>query len=326
MTKSVAASGSTGSGRLARAGAGRGARSRLVGAGGETEAAGAPPGALSVSRCGMVAFAGRPNAGKSTLLNCIVGQKASIVSNKPQTTRSESRAVVTHRDAQIVFVDTPGIHKPRTEFGRRLNAIARESLHAADVNCLVVDASAPLGSGDAFIACALRADSVFVLTKTDSVRPHVLLRQLAAAGELEFEAYFPVSGLTGEGVDALVDHLAARLPQSPPLYPADIVRDVPERVWIAELVREQLLAMTRDELHHCITTRVTDWERPLIRCEIIVQRESQKGIVIGRRGRVLKEVGSAVRASLPAGAHLELVVRVDKHWQRHSLADTAPPG
>lgn len=270
-------------------------------------------------RCGIVGLAGRPNAGKSTLVNRIVGQKVSIVSDKPQTTRAEVRGVLTRPGAQMVLVDTPGIHKPRNALGRRMNATASEALHDIDVTCLVIDASAPYGRGDAFIARSLPADSVVVVTKSDLVGPGVMLKQLAALAELDFEAYFPVSGLTGQGVEALVEHLVARLPCGPPLYPAGTVSDAPEAFWVAELVRERLLEAARDELPHSIATRVTDWDWPLVRCEIIVERPSQKAIVIGRRGAQLKAVGTAVRAQLPEGAYLQLAVRVDKNWQRRAV-------
>ena len=266
-------------------------------------------------RCGIVGLAGRPNAGKSTLINRIVGHKVSIVSDKPQTTRAELRGVLTRGDAQLVLVDTPGIHKPRTAFGRRMNATASEALHDIDVACLVIDATAPFGRGDAFIAESLPADSVVVVTKSDLVGPGMMLEQLAALGELDFEAYFPVSGRTGEGVDALVEHLVARLPEGPALYPPGTVSDASEAFRVAELVRERLLRATRDELPHSINTRVTEWDLPLIRCEIVVERPSQKAIVIGKGGSMLKAVGTAVRPQLPEGAFLDLAVKVDKKWQ-----------
>ena len=266
----------------------------------------------------MVGLAGRPNAGKSTLANRIVGQKVSIVSAKPQTTRVDVRGVLTRGDAQMILVDTPGIHKPRNALGRRMNAAASQALHHADVTCLVIDASAPYGRGDAFIARSLPTDAVVVVTKSDLVGPGVMVKQLAALGELDFEAYFPVSGRTGEGIEALVEHLVARLPDGPPLYPAGTVSDAPEAFWVAELVRERLLESARDELPHAIATRVTDWDWPLIRCEIVVERPSQKAIVIGRGGSRLKAVGTAVRAQLPEGAYLHLAVRVDKNWQRRA--------
>ncbi len=271
-------------------------------------------------RCGFVTLAGRPNSGKSTLINRIIGQKVSIISSKPQTTRTPVRGVLTRPDAQIVFVDTPGIHKPQTAHGRSLNAVASEALHDADVTCLVIDASAPFGRGDAFIARSLPPDSVVVVTKSDLVGPSAMLKQLAAAAELDFEAYFPVSGRTGEGVDALVDHLVERLPAGPALYEPGTVSDRSEAFWVAELVREELLKSTRQELPHSIATRVTDYEWPLIRCEVLVERKSQKAIVIGKGGSTLRSVGTAVRAQLPDGAYLQLAVRVDKNWQRRAQA------
>lgn len=271
-------------------------------------------------RCGIVAVAGRPNSGKSTLINRIVGRKVSIISDKPQTTRMPVRGVMTRPDAQVVLVDTPGIHKPRTAHGRSLNAAASESLHGTDVVCLVIDASAPYGRGDAFIAQSLPPDSVVVVTKSDIVGPEVMLKQLAATAELDFEAYFPVSGRTGEGVDALIDHLVGRMPEGPALYPPGTVSDSSEAFWVAELVREELLKSTRQELPHSIATRVTDYEWPLIRCEVVVERPSQKAIVIGKGGATLKSVGTAVRSQLPDGAYLQLAVRVDKNWQRRPHA------
>ena len=267
-------------------------------------------------RGGIVGLAGRPNAGKSTLINRIVGQKVSIVSSNPQTTRIELRGVLTRPDAQMVLVDTPGIHKPRTAFGRRMNAAASEALHNTDLTCLVIDASAPYGRGDAYIAQSLPTSSVVVVTKSDLVGPQAMLAQLAAVGELDFEAYFPVSGRTGKGVEALVEHLVARLPEGPALYPPDTVSDASEAFRVAELVRERLLAMARHELPHSIATRVTEWDWPLIRCEIIVERPSQKAIVIGKGGSILKAVGTEVRSQLPEGAYLQLAVRVNKNWQR----------
>lgn len=268
-------------------------------------------------RAGFVTLVGRPNAGKSTLLNRILGQKVSIVSDKPQTTRTQVRGVLTRSDVQLVFVDTPGIHRPRTALGSRLNAAATQATSGVDVVCLVLDATAPFGKGDAFIAQSLPPDAMVIVTKSDLASSQQMMAQLAASSELDFDAYFPVSGATGEGVDVLVQELVKRMPESPALYPADMITDVPDAFWVAELVREQLLAVTRDELPHSIATRVTEWEWPRIRCEIIVERESQKGMVIGKGGAVLKAVGTAVRSQLPDGAFIELFVKVDKNWQRH---------
>jgi GTP-binding protein Era len=267
-------------------------------------------------RSGFVTLVGRPNVGKSTLLNRIVGQKVSIVSDKPQTTRTQVRGVLTRPDVQLVFVDTPGIHKPVTALGAHLNESAHDALADVDVVCLVVDATAPFGSGDRYVAARVPRSAVLVLNKVDRASKAQVLRQLAATAELELEAYFPVSARTGEGVAALVDHLAARLPEGPSWFPEGVVTDTPEAFRVAELVREQLLHQFQEELPYSIATRVTEWEWPRIRCEILVERESQKGMVIGKGGSVLKATGSAVRTQLPPGAYLELVVKVDKDWQR----------
>ena len=271
-------------------------------------------------RSGFVTFVGRPNVGKSTLLNGILGEKVSIVSDKVQTTRSQVRGVLHRPDAQVVFVDTPGIHKPRTPLGSRLNKRAAEATAGVDVTCLIVDATMPIGPGDRFVAGRVPPDGVLVVNKCDIAAPEAVLRQLDRAAGFDLEAYFPVSARTGEGVPALVEHLAGRLPEGPPLYPADMVTDQPDAFWVAELVREQLLAVTHDEVPHSIATRVTELDWPYIRCEILVERSSQKGIVIGHRGETLKAVGIAVRSQLRDGAYLDLHVKVDKDWQRRPAA------
>ncbi len=271
-------------------------------------------------RSGFVTLAGRPNVGKSTLVNTILGHKVAIVSDKPQTTRHRIQGVLNRPNAQVVFVDTPGIHKPRTALGERLNEAAESGLRDVDVVVVVIDATAPLGPGDRWVADLAPRDAVLVVNKIDAAGRGQVVAQLAAAAELDMSEYFPVSARTGEGVDALVDHLVARMPEGPRYYPEGMVTDVPEAFWVAELVREQLLAVTREELPHSIATQVTEWEWPRVRCEILVERESQKGIVIGHRGQVLKQVGTAVRRQMPEGAHLELHVRVDKDWQRRSQA------
>ena len=267
-------------------------------------------------RSGFATLVGRPNVGKSTLLNHIVGTKVTIVSDKPQTTRTQVRGVLNRPDAQIVFVDTPGLHKPKTELGHRLNQTATTAAQDVDVVCVVLDASKQIGSGDRFVADRAPADAVVVLNKIDKVGKGRLLEQLAVASAFEKSEYVPVSARTGEGVGELVDAILARMPEGPQYFPDDMVTDVPEAFWVAELVREQLLAAVHDELPHSIACRVTEWEWPRIRCEILVERESQKGIVIGRGGSVLKQVGTAVRSALPPGAFLELHVTVDKDWQR----------
>lgn len=271
-------------------------------------------------RSGFVTIVGRPNVGKSTLLNRILGQKVTIVSDKPQTTRTEVRGVLTRPDSQIVFVDTPGIHKPRTLLGERLNDTATGAIGDVDAVCLVIDATAPLGPGDKWVAARCPKDAIVVVNKVDIAAPEQVVDQLTKAATLDFSEYFPVSAATGDGVAGLVEHLIARMPEGPQYYPDDMVTDVPEAFWVAELVREQLLAVTREELPHSIATRVTEWEWPRIRVEILVERDSQKGIVIGKKGSVLKEVGTRVREQLPPGAFIELFVKVDKDWQRRPKA------
>jgi GTP-binding protein Era len=271
-------------------------------------------------RSGFVSLVGRPNVGKSTLLNRILERKVSIVSDKPQTTRHQVRGVLTRDDAQIVFVDTPGIHKPRTLMGERLNDTALDTIGDVDVVVLLVDATAPVGTGDQWVAARAPDDAVVVVNKVDLVARDVVLQQLVGAAELGRSDCFAVSATTGQGVDELIEHLVERLPPGPRWYPDDMVTDVEEAFWVAELVREQLLAVTRRELPHSIATRTTEWEWPRIRVEILVERESQKPIVIGKNGSVLKQVGTAVRRQLPEGAYVELFVRVDKDWQRRPAA------
>ncbi|HEX2038167.1 MAG TPA: GTPase Era [Acidimicrobiales bacterium] len=271
-------------------------------------------------RSGFATLVGRPNVGKSTLLNRILGTKVSIVSDKPQTTRTQVRGVLNRADAQVVFVDTPGIHKPRTLLGERLNDTAVDALGDVDVVVFVIDATQPMGRGDRWVAARVPKSAVCVVNKVDAAAKADVLRQLAAAAELDLAEYFPVSATTGEGVDELVDAIVGRLPEGPRYYPEDTVTDVPEAFWVAELVREQLLAVTREEVPHSIAARVTEWEWPRIRVEILVERESQKGIVIGKGGAVLKEVGIRVREQLPEGAYIELFVKVDKDWQSRPKA------
>jgi GTP-binding protein Era len=275
-------------------------------------------------RSGFATLAGRPNVGKSTLLNRILGQKVSITSPVAQTTRNPVRGVLTRPDAQVVFVDTPGVHKPRTLLGSRLNEAAGEALSGVDLTLLVLDATAPVGKGDQYVAGLaglVPASTICVVNKIDAAPRRAVLEQLQAASGLgDYLEYFPVSARTGEGVAELVEAVVERMPEGPRLYPEDMVTDVPEAFWVAELVREQLLAVTRDEVPHSIACRVTEWDWPRIRCEILVERDSQKGIVIGRGGEVLKQVGIRVREQLPPGVFLELFVKVDRNWQSRPKA------
>ncbi len=296
-------------------------------------------------RSGFVAVVGRPNVGKSTLVNTMVGTKISITSVRPNTTRHRILGVLhdAAADAQVVFVDTPGIHRPRSKLGSRLNDTATGALADVDVIMALVDATAAVGPGDRTVlersvrqvtaggpgADTDRADGepappalVVVINKIDRVPTGRVLERLteaqaavAALDEGVKAEYFPVSARTGQGVADLVAHVVGRLDEGPPYFPDDVVTDTPEALWVAELVREQLLAKTREELPHAITCRVTEWEWPHIRVEIVVERDSQKAIVIGHRGEVLKAVGTAVRQNLPEGAYLDLHVKVERRWQ-----------
>jgi GTP-binding protein Era len=270
-------------------------------------------------RSGFISLVGRPNVGKSTLVNRILKEKVSITSPTPNTTRTRVRGILNGADYQAVFVDTPGIHKPRSALGSRLNETATESLRDVDVCALVVDATASIGPGDRFVASQLPPDAVVVVNKIDAATEQAVLAQLRRAEQelgLARAQYFPVSARTGAGVAELLDHLVARLPEGPAYYPAGMVRDTPDEVFVAELVREQLLRHAREELPHSIACQVTEWEGPYIRCEILVERPSQKAIVIGRNGSVLKAAGSAARRCLPPGTYLDLHVRVERDWQR----------
>lgn len=270
-----------------------------------------------IVRSGFVTFVGRPNVGKSTLLNAICGKKVSIVSNKPQTTRTRVRGIHHSREGQIVFVDTPGLHKPVTALGERVNATALDSVNDVEVVCLLIDATKPFGKGDQWVADRIDIANAFVVVnKTDKASKEQLLSQLSAVSALNAAEYFPVSAKTGEGVPQLLAALMAKMPEGPAYYPEEMVSDTEEALWVAELVREQLLAVLKDELPYSVATRITEWEWPRVRCEILVERESQKGMVIGKGGELLKTVGTNVRAQMPPGAYIELHVVVDKDWQQ----------
>jgi GTPase len=292
-----------------------------------------------------VTLVGRPNVGKSTLLNQLVGSKVAIVSDRPQTTRTAIRGVRTTPDDQIVFVDTPGIHKPRTPLGERTNERAVATLGEVDVVCLVVEADAPIGAGDRFVAGLVHqvpTPKLLVVNKIDRAGKPAIVEHLAiAARDLgDFDAYLPLSARTGDGIAALLGEIESRLPEGPRYYPEGTVTDQPETFVAAELVREKLLAIARDELPHSISVSVEELEdipdagavaeaddRDAIlrlRADISVERDSQKGIVIGRGGRVLKDAGTAARQELEAllgvRVYLETRVRVERDWQRRAHA------
>jgi GTP-binding protein Era len=281
-------------------------------------------------RSGVVAVVGRPNVGKSTLVNALVGTKVAIVSDKPQTTRRDIRAIRTTDDVQIVFTDTPGFHKPRTALGVRLNDLVSDAVAGVDVVVQVVDAAAGVGRGDAYVyerqvASAGTAGRVCAVNKIDRVRHHGLVPQLAAAGALgDWDEVVPVSAADGIGVDTLLTLLEARMPKGPALFPGGEVTDQPIEVRIAELVREQALAVTREEVPHSVAVVVDEIEREdgLVRiyASVVVERESQKGILIGKGGQTLKSIGSEARGQIEhlvgERVFLDLRVKVMKEWQR----------
>jgi len=273
-------------------------------------------------RSGFVAVVGRPNVGKSTLVNAIVGTKVTITSPRPGTTRRAVRGILHRPDLQAVFVDTPGLHKPRTVLGERLNEHVGSALEDVDVVVAVIDASAKIGPGDRrVLASSLAgrdpASVLVVVNKTDVGSRHQVMERLIEANVVAAESeIFPLSAATGKGVDQLVDAVTSRLPEGPPYFPEGTQREMEESFWVAELVREALLTKAEDELPYSIACRVTEWDFPYIKVEILVERDSQKGIVIGVGGANLKEVGTLVRKSLPEGAYLELLVSVEKRWQQ----------
>jgi GTPase len=282
-------------------------------------------------KAGLVALVGRPNVGKSTLLNALLGQKLAIMSDKPQTTRSVVRGVLHRPEGQAVLVDTPGLHKPRTLLGERLNDLVRGTLAEVDLVCVLVDAVAGVGSGDRFLAdevAKVATPALCVVNKLDAAPRPKMAAALQAASDLgDWAEVVPVSARTGEQLDLLVELLFRHLPEGRPLYPEGHLTDEPEQHLVAELIREQALALVRDELPHSVAVLVDevgpDPDREdllVIRATLFVERPSQKPIVLGRRGAVLREIGTRARAELEAllGAHvfLDLHVKVAKEWQR----------
>ena len=284
-------------------------------------------------RSGFACFVGRPNAGKSTLTNALVGGKVAITSSRPQTTRHAIRGILNRPDAQLVVVDTPGLHKPRTLLGRRLNDVVRETWAEVDVIGFCVPADAPVGRGDEFIAGELRTVArrtpiIGVVTKTDLAPPPVVAQRLAQLADLmDCAEIVPCSAVDGFQVRTVADLLVARLPEGPPLYPDGELTDEPETTLVAELVREAALEGVRDELPHSLAVLVEEMiphegrdDMLDVHAIIYVERQSQKGIVIGKGGARLKEVGSTARRQietlLGTKIYLDLHVSVAKDWQR----------
>jgi GTPase len=289
-----------------------------------------------MTRAGFVGLAGRPNVGKSTLVNAIVGAKVAIVSDRPQTTRRAIRGIATDRPAgwQMILVDLPGVQRPRDALTQRMQRRVERELAGADAALLVVDGHQGVGPGDRFIAKALLGAKqgtpvVCVVNKCDRLRRSQTAAALAAAAELEaVDELFPVSAHTGEGLEPLVLHLASLLPEGPFAYPPEDRSDLPSEVHLAELVREQVLRRTREEVPHAVEVVVEEVKRREdaepslveVRAQIWVETQSQKGILVGKGGRMVREIGTAARKELESdlGAHvfLDLQVKVREHWRR----------
>jgi GTP-binding protein Era len=281
-------------------------------------------------RSGFVAIVGRPNAGKSTLVNALVGRKVAIVSPRPQTTRNRIQGIVNRDDAQIVLIDTPGIHQPQNVLSRQMMDEAQHALEGVDVLSLIVDAAVDFGAGDEFSLEWVRrfhGPTFLLLNKVDRVRKQLLLPLIERYAALyDFVEVFPISALTGEGCTALVDSWLARLPESPPYFPPDQFTDQPERFLAAELIREKAIVATREEVPHAIAVLVDSFEEKKelvkIRATLYVEREGQKGILIGKRGETMKKIGTQARREIESilGTHvfLELFVKVQPNWRQNS--------
>lgn len=280
-------------------------------------------------KSGFVSIIGRPNVGKSTFLNRVIGQKIAIMSDKPQTTRNKIQGVYTTDDAQIIFIDTPGIHKPKHKLGDFMMKVAQNALKEVDLILFMINAEEGFGRGDAFIIERLKEVNTpvfLVVNKIDQVHPDELLPLIDHYKSLyPFAEIVPISALQGNNVETLIEQIKKYLPEGPQYYPADQVTDHPERFIIAELIREKALHLTREEVPHSIAVVIDTIERRedshtvYVGATIIVERDSQKGIIIGKQGRMLKEIGQRARmdieALLGSKVFLELWVKVQKDWR-----------
>lgn len=280
-------------------------------------------------RSGFVPVVGRPNVGKSTLVNALVGAKVAITSSRPQTTRNTIRGIVDRPDFQIVLVDTPGIHRPRTALGERLNTLAADSLAEADAAVFVIEATGKIGPGDRLIAGRLATaglPTVCVVNKVDAARTDEVVERLAVAGEWGFAAYVPVSATAGTNLEPVVAEIVGLLPEGPRYFPAGMTSDQANEFFIGEIVREKFLDRLRDELPHSLAVlveEITEQDNGVTRIDarVLVERDSQKGIVIGKGGALLAAAGTEARVELErrlaTRVHLDLRVTVEKDWQRH---------
>ena len=280
-------------------------------------------------KSGFVAIVGRPNVGKSTFMNYVLGQKIAIMSDKAQTTRNKIQGVYTKEDAQIVFLDTPGIHKPKHELGEFMVKSAYSALKEVDAVLFMVNVSEKRGPGDDFIIEKLKGIKTpifLVLNKIDLVTPEVLLERVESYKDaLDFAGVFPISVLQGNNVNELMEALINALPEGPQYYPADQITDHPEYFVVSELIREKILQLTQEEIPHSVAVTVDkmqkdEFDKVHVYANIIVERKSQKGIIIGKGGRLLKEIGTRARHDIQQllgnKVYLELWVKVEKDWRK----------
>lgn len=279
-------------------------------------------------RSGFVAIIGRPNVGKSTLMNTLIGQKIAIMSDKPQTTRNKIHGVYTTDDMQIVFLDTPGIHKPNSKLGNFMMKSADSALQEVEAVMFLIDASEEIGGGDRFIIEQLqrvKTPVFLVINKIDKVDPESLMNTIVKYKDLyQFAEIVPISAINGNNITTLMEQIGKYLPEGPQYYPADQVTDHPEQFVCAELIREKILHLTRDEIPHSIAVQIEDMRVQdngvvYIGAVVFVERDSQKGIIIGKKGALLKEVGKGARIDienlLGSKVFLELWVKVKKDWR-----------
>ncbi|MBF1092229.1 MAG: GTPase Era [Solobacterium sp.] len=278
-------------------------------------------------RSGFVALAGRPNAGKSTLINSLIGEKVAIVSSKPQTTRSEIRGIYTDENCQIIFTDTPGIHKPKFRLESRMNKEAADVIQGVDLIYLVVDASVPYAKGDEFVLNMVKNTGLpvfLILNKMDKMKPEKIVKVIQQWQErYDFAEYFPLSAKFGRSFEDLIKTTSKYLPEGDLLYPAEMTSDGAENFRIAELIREKILTQTEDEVPHAAAVIIENKEfkkdKVYIQAMILVERDSQKGIMIGKQGQMLKKIGSLAREDieklLGKKVFLELFVRVESEWR-----------
>ena len=288
---------------------------------------------MNAHKSGFAAVIGRPNVGKSTLINALIGQKIAIMSDKPQTTRSRILCILTEEDAQVIFLDTPGVHKPKHKLGDYMAKATEGALHGVDVVVFVVDVTEKMGAGEQYILKQLanvRVPVLLAVNKVDCIPRQQSLPIIESYAKVyDFAGIVPISAREGENLDGLLAEIKAHLPEGPQYYPADMVTDQPERLIVAELVREKVLALTRDEIPHAVAVDIEEMTTRqkgdvYIRAVIYVERESQKGIVIGTKGALLRTIGAQARTDvetlLGSKVYLDLWVKTRKDWRNRATA------